>query len=116
MSILIRCEAVDFYAARVRAELSGVDPEVIDDLTDGLEADLTESILDGLPEDDEASSYLTTLEIDALAQQPGHAANTLGNAALAGACAPAQHRAAAEEKRQSEKRLAYQAQWCTAAL
>lgn len=66
MSILIRCEAVDYYAARVRAELSGVDPEVIDDLTDGLEADLTEAILDGLPEDDEASSYLTTLELDAL--------------------------------------------------
>lgn len=66
MSILIRCEAVGYYAARVRAELAGVDPEIIDDLTDGLEADLTEAILDGMPGDQEASTYLTTLELDAL--------------------------------------------------
>ena len=66
MSILIRCEAVAYYAARVRAELAGVDPEVVEDLTDGLEADLTEALLDELPEGEEPAEFLTALELDTL--------------------------------------------------
>ena len=66
MSTLIRSEAVSFYAARVRAELAGVDPEVLEDLTDGLEADLTEALLDAVPAGEEPVAYLTDLAVDVL--------------------------------------------------
>lgn len=71
MSTLIRSEAVSFYAARVRAELAGVDPEVLEDLTDGLEADLTEALLDAVPAGEEPVAYLTDLAVDVLDERFG---------------------------------------------
>ncbi|WP_108718043.1 hypothetical protein [Miniimonas sp. S16] len=47
-SILVRSESVAYYAARVRAALDGLDPDVVDELTDGLEADLSEAVLDAV--------------------------------------------------------------------
>lgn len=84
MSTLIRSEAVAFYAARVRAELAGVDPDVLDELTDGLAADLTEALLDGMPQDADPAAYLTDLaveDVDARFGSPRDYASELAAAA-----------------------------------
>ncbi|WP_454301216.1 hypothetical protein [Salana multivorans] len=75
MSTLTHSEAVTFYAARVRASLHGLAPEVVDDLTDGLEADLTEAILDELElaESGDVAVALASLEPEALEARFGAA-------------------------------------------
>ncbi|OJX93993.1 MAG: hypothetical protein BGO96_09215 [Micrococcales bacterium 73-15] len=71
MSTLTRSEAVTFYAARVRAALHPLTPDVVDDLTDGLEADLTEAVLDELEltegdDGERPGAALASLDPDAL--------------------------------------------------
>lgn len=73
MTTLTHSDAVTYYAAQVRAALEGLDREVIDDLTDGLEADLTETVLDELWVEGSATpkSALTSLDEQALIERFG---------------------------------------------
>lgn len=73
MTTLTGSEAVARYAAGVRATFSGLAPDLVDDLTDGLEADLTEALLDALllEEGDSAHAVLATLDDAALAARFG---------------------------------------------
>lgn len=100
MTTLTHSPAIATYAAQVRAALDGVEQDVVDELTEGLEADLTEAVLDDLELVDggaglldgapgAAQAALTTLDGEALRERfgsPGRYAAEL--AAAAGVAVP----------------------------
>lgn len=73
MTTLIHSDAVAYYAAQVRAALDGLDQETVNELTDGLEADLSEAVLDevDLAAGESPSAVLASLEADGLVQRFG---------------------------------------------
>lgn len=99
MSTLTQSEAVTFYAARVRASLHGLAPDVVDDLTDGLEADITESILDELElTDGGPAAALGSIEPEALEERFGAPATYAAELASAAGVALIDDDAAAESR------------------
>src|SRR5690554_6615777 len=49
MTTPVLSEHIAAYATQVRAHLADLEPDVVEDLTDGLEADLTEALADAAP-------------------------------------------------------------------
>jgi hypothetical protein len=65
---------IDAFAAAVRAELSDLGPDELDDLTDGLEADLTERVADA-PEEDLGDAAAYAADLRAAAGYPPRSAS-----------------------------------------
>lgn len=65
MTTPVLSEHIAAYATQVRAHLADLEPDVVEDLTDGLEADLTEALADAAP----APSGTAALDGDAAAER-----------------------------------------------